>query len=112
MINGKNVFDQLVKNDLRTYDNIQSIENGNGDNYTNRCLLDYLYFKDRCKMIATDLSKQQVLDADPKAIPQINFTRNLDRDGNTTIFFITEGAKKQFQIFHKDLSEYCRFIFV
>ena len=34
-------------------------------------------------MIAIDLSKQQALDADPKAIQQINFTRNLDRDGNT-----------------------------
>ena len=102
MINGKNVFDQLVKNDLRTYDNTQSIENGKGDNYTNRCLLDYLYFKDRCKMIATDLSKQQVLDADPKATPQINFTRNLDRDGNTTIFVITEGTKETISDFSQE----------
>ena len=39
-------------------------------------------------MIAIDLSKQQVLDADPKAIQQINFTANLNRVGNTTIVFI------------------------
>ena len=45
-------------------------------------------------MIATDLSKQQALDAVPKAIYQINLTTNLDRDGNTTIFFITEEAKE------------------
>ena len=38
-------------------------------------------------MIAIDLSKQQALDANPKAIQQINFTTNLDRDGSTTIFF-------------------------
>ena len=45
-------------------------------------------------MIAIDLSKQQVFDADPRAIQQINFTANLDRDGNTTIFFIIEKAKE------------------
>ena len=45
-------------------------------------------------MIAIDLSKQQALDADPRAIEQINFTANLDRDGNTTVFFIIEEAKE------------------
>ena len=39
-------------------------------------------------MIAIDLSKQQVLDIDPRAIEEINFTANLDRAGNTTMFFI------------------------
>ena len=47
-------------------------------------------------MIAIDLTKQQALDADPKAIQQINFTENLDRGGNTTMFFIIEEAKKPF----------------
>ena len=45
-------------------------------------------------MIAIDLSKQQALDADPKAIQQINFTANLDRAGNTRIYFILEEAKE------------------
>ena len=45
-------------------------------------------------MIAIDLRKQQALDADPKAIQQINFTANLDRDGNTVMFFIIEEAKE------------------
>ena len=44
-------------------------------------------------MIAIDLSKQQALDADSRAIQQINFTANLDRAGNTTMFFIIEEAK-------------------
>ena len=44
-------------------------------------------------MIAIDLSKQQALDIDPKAIQQINFTANLDRAVNTIIFFILEEAK-------------------
>ena len=45
-------------------------------------------------MIAIDLSKQQALDADPRAIPQISFTANLDRDENTTMFFLIEKAKE------------------
>ena len=54
----------------------------------------YHYFKENYKMIAIDLSRQNELDADPRAIQQINFTANLDRAGNTTIFFITEEAKE------------------
>ena len=57
-------------------------------------LLDYPYFKDSYKMIAKDLSKQQALDADPRAIQQINLTANLDRAGNTRIYFILEEAKE------------------
>ena len=45
-------------------------------------------------MIAIDLSKQQALDADLRAIQQINFTANLDRTGNATMFFIIEEAKE------------------
>ena len=44
-------------------------------------------------MIAVDLSKQQALDAVPRAMQQINFTANLDRAGNTRIYFILEEAK-------------------
>ena len=45
-------------------------------------------------MITVDLSKQQALDADPRAIQQINFTANLDRAGNARIYFILEEAKE------------------
>ena len=45
-------------------------------------------------MIAVDLSKQQALDADPRAIQQINFTANLDRAGNARVYFILEEAKE------------------
>ena len=47
-------------------------------------------------MIAIDLSKQNELDADPRVIQQINFTANLDRAGNKTIFFIIEEVKETF----------------
>ena len=51
-------------------------------------------FQRNYKLIAIDLSKQQALDADPRAIQQINFTDNLEREGNTTMFFIIEKAKE------------------
>ena len=89
MIDGKNFFDQLVKTNNVTYENIRKIATGQGDDYTTGCLLDYIYFKNYYKMIVVDLSKQQALDADPKAIQQINFTPNLDR-----AYFILEEAKE------------------
>ena len=58
------------------------------------CLLHYIYLKNYYKMIAVDLSKQQALDADPKAIQQINFTANLGRGGNTRIYFIPREVKE------------------
>ena len=90
MINGKNFFDQPIKNNKVTYENIRKIATGQRDDYTTGFLLDYLYFMDTYKMIAVDLSKQQVLDADPRAIQRINFAANLDRAGNARIYFILE----------------------
>ena len=94
MIDGKNFFDQPVRNDKVTYENIRKISIGQGDDYTTGCLLDYAYFKKYYKMIALDLSKQQALDADHRAIQKINFTVNLNRDGNTRFHFILEKVKE------------------
>ena len=94
MINGENFFDQPIKNNKVTYENTRKIATGQGDDYTTGCLLDYPYFADTYNMTAVDLSKQQALDADPRAIQQINFTANLDRAGNTRVYFILEEAKE------------------
>ena len=94
VINVENFFDQPIKNNKITYDNIRKIATGQGDDYTSGCLLDYPYFANTYKMIAVDLSKQQALDADPRAIQQINFTANLDRAGNTRVYFILEEEKE------------------
>ena len=99
MINGRNFFDQPIKNDLKTYDNIRKIVTGQGDDYTTGCLLDNPYFKKCYKLIAIDLGK---LDADPGAIQQITFDGNLDRAKGSTIFFITEEAKEMVCNFSKD----------
>ena len=94
MINGENVFDQPIKNNKVTYENIRKIATGQRVDHTTDCLLNYQYIKDYYKMIAIGLIKQQALDADPRAIQQINFTANLDRAGNTIIYFILEEAKE------------------
>ena len=97
MIDGRNFFDQPINSMTKTYENMRRIETGQGDDYTRGCLLDYSYFKENYKLIAIDLSKQQALDVDPRAIQQINFTTNLDRNGNTAIFIIEKAKETVFE---------------
>ena len=77
MIDQKTLFISQLKIILRTYNNITKTLIGQGDDYTTGCLLDYNYLRKYYKMIAINLSQQQALDADPKAIQQINFTENV-----------------------------------
>ena len=93
MIDGRNFFDLPINSMIKTYENIRKIAAGKGDDYKTGCFLDYPYFKENYKIIAVDLSRENELDTDPRAIQQINFTANLYRAGKTTIFFITEEAK-------------------
>ena len=58
MTDGKILFHQPVKSDIRTYDNIQKLVTGQVDDYTTGCLLDYNYLKNHYKLIDTDLSEQ------------------------------------------------------
>ena len=94
MIDGKSFLDQPLKNNKITYENIRKISTGQGDDFTTGCLLDYTHFKNCYKMVVVDLSKQQALDPDRKAIQQINFAANLGREGNTRIYFFLEEAKE------------------
>ena len=93
MIDGKNFFDQPINSMGKTYENVRKVAIDQRNDYTTGCLLDYSYYKNHYKMIAIDLSKQQVLGADPREIQQINFTANLDKAGNTLMFLIIEEAK-------------------
>ena len=88
-IDGKNFFDQPTNNDIKTFENIRKSATGQGDDYTTGCLLDYPYFKENYKMIAIDLSKQQALDVDPRAIQQINFTA-----AKETVLDFSQGTVK------------------
>ena len=94
MISGQTFFWSISKNDLKTYDNIRKLATGQGDDYPTGYLLGYVCLKNYYQMIAIDLSKQQALDVDPKAMQKTNFTGNTDQAENTSIFFIIEEAKE------------------
>ena len=65
---------------------------GKGEDYTTGSLLDYHYFKEHYKLVAVNLSKQKELDADPKAIQQIEFKYMLGT--NSTIYWVLKNLKK------------------
>ena len=95
-------FDQPINSMNKSYKKVRKITSSKRDDYTSGCLLDYSYFKTKYKLIALDLSQQHALDADPRAIQQINFTANLDRDDGVTIFLIIEEAKEAVFEFSKE----------
>ena len=76
---------------------------GKGEDYTTGSLLDYDYFKKHYKLIAVDLSKQKELDADPKAIQQVEFKYILEgnNDNNSTIYWVLEKSKETSLEFYK-----------
>ena len=92
LINGKNFLDKPVNDVSRKYDDLRHLTNGHGDDYSTGSLFDYNYVKNIYKIIALDLSKQRDLDADPRAIQQINFTANVP--ANTELFYVLEKAKE------------------
>ena len=73
LIDSRNFYDQPINDGIRKYGEIRKIATGKGDDYTTGCLLDYQYFKVHYQLISVDVSKQKDLDADPRAIQQIEF---------------------------------------
>ena len=108
MIDGESFFDQPINNHYKTYENIRKIATGQRDDYATCCLVDYPYFKENYKKIEIDVSKQQTLDADPRAIQQINFTANLDRTGNRTLLFVIEEAKESVADFTRNCKSFVK----
>ena len=106
MTDGWNFFDELVKNNLRTYDNIWNTATSQRDDYPINCLLDHHYFRNYYKMTARRLSKQQAFDADLKSIQQINFIVNLNQAQNKMFFIIEEAKKKQFRFFTRNCKSF------
>ena len=99
LIDGRNFYDQPINDSIRKYDEIRKIATGKGDNYATGCLLDYDYFKKYHQLIAVDLSKQRELDADPRAIQQIEFIGMLKTRSN--VFTILEKSKETILEFYK-----------
>ena len=89
MIDGRNFYDQPINEIIKQYDEVRKVSTKYGDDYTTGCLLDYAYFKDNCRLIAVDLSKQKALDADPRAIQQIVFQGVVGGNDGTKIRLYT-----------------------
>ena len=103
MIDGKNFYDQPIDNLIKEYHEVRRVSTGQGDNCTTGCLLDNAYFKDNYRLIAVDLSKQKVLDADRRAIQQIVFQGIAGGADNSKIrlYTILEKSKEAVLDFYK-----------
>ena len=103
LIDGRNFYDQPINDIIKQYDEVRKVSTGYGDDYTTGCLLDYAYFKDNCRLIAVDLSKQKALDAYPRAIQQIIFQGVVEGDAGTKIrlYSILEPSKETMLEFSK-----------
>ena len=99
LIDGRNFYDQPINDIIKQYDEIRKIATGQGDDYTTGCLLDYQYFKDHYNLIAIDLSKQKELDADSRAIQQIEFYGMLKT--NSQVCTVLEKSKETMLEFYK-----------
>ena len=65
---GRNFYNQPIKDLIKQYDEVRKVSTGQGDGYTNCCSLDFSYFKSNYRLIVADLSKQKALDVDSSAI--------------------------------------------
>ena len=88
----RNFYDQPVNDLIKQYDEIRTISTGQGDDYTTACLLDFAYFFKKCRSIAANLSKQNTLDADSRAIQQIIFAGTAN--AGVMIYYILEQSKE------------------
>ena len=99
LIDGRNFYNQPIDDSIRKYDEIRKIATGKGDNYATGCLLDCDFFKKNYQLVAVYLSKQRELDADPRAIQQIEFIGMLKTRSN--VFTILQKSKETILEFYK-----------
>ena len=73
IIDGRNFYDNPIENNIEKYRELKKVMIGKGEDYSTGSFLDFNYFDKHYKLVAVDLSKQKELDADPRAIQQIEF---------------------------------------
>ena len=107
LFDGRNFYDQPINDLIKQYNEVRKVSTGQGDDYTTGCLLDYAYFKDNYRLIATDLRKQKALDDNPRAIQHIVFQGVVRGDNNTKIklYPILEKSKETVLEFYKGTSK-------
>ena len=99
IIDGRNFYDNPIESDIEKYRELKKVMIGKGENYNIGSLLDYNYFDKHYKLVAVDLSKQKELDADPRAIQQIELKYMLGID--STIYWVLEKSKETILEFFK-----------
>ena len=99
IIDGRNFYDNPIESDIEKYRELKKAMIGKGEDYTTGSLLDFNYFDKHYKLVADDLSKQKELDADPRAIQQIEFKYKLGT--NSTIYWVLEKSKETMLEFYK-----------
>ena len=99
IIDGRNFYDNPIESDIEKYGELKKVMIGKGEDYITGSLLDFNYFKKHYKLVAVDLSKQKELDADPRAIQQIEFKYMLET--NSTIYWVLEKSKETILEFYK-----------
>ena len=99
IIDGRNLYDNPIESDIEKYRGLKKVMTRKGEDYTPGSLLDYNYFIKHYKLVAVDLSKQKELDADPRAIQQIEFKYTLET--NSTIYWVLEKSKETILEFYK-----------
>ena len=101
LIDGRNIYDQNISDDFEKYEELRKVMTRRREYYITGSLLDYNYWKNNYKLICCDLSKQKVLDSNPKVNQQIKFiyrldsTRNDNQSGNRAqILTVLEKEKE------------------
>ena len=92
IIDGRNFYDNPIENNSEKYRELKKVMIGKGEDYSTGSLLDYKYFTKHYKLVSVHLSKQKELDADPRAIQQIEFKYTLET--NSTIYWVLEKSKE------------------
>ena len=99
IVDGRNFYDNPIESDIEKHRELKKVMIGKGEDYTAGSLLDYDYFKKNYKLVAIDLSKKKELDADPRAIQQIEFKYMLET--NSSIYWVLEKSKETILEFYK-----------
>ena len=101
IIDGRNFYNNPIESGIEKYRELKKVLIGKGEDYTTGSLLDYNNFDKYYKLVAVDLSKQKELDANPRAIQQIEFKCLLET--NSTIYWVLEKSKETILEFYKGI---------
>ena len=101
LIDDGNFYDQNVNDSITRYNKLLKLTSGKGEDYTTGCLVDYYYYLKSFNIVAIDLSKQSILDSDPRIAQQLEFIYRLDGNTKAEILTVLEKEKETILEFSK-----------